>query len=158
MRQVEDMARRLPGVKHVSGISGQSFVLSAAGSNFGSMFINLKDYAERRDPGLSSEAIANLLRKQVAREVHDATVLVFGPPPVRGVGRAGGFALLVEDRGDLGPAGLQTQTENLVRKGNNLNRAGQDIGQLSRQVEQAKELIARISASPDASAEEKQKV
>ena len=39
---------------------------------------------------------------------------VLGPPPVRGVGRAGGFKLMVEDRGDLGPEALQAQTENLV--------------------------------------------
>jgi multidrug efflux pump len=45
-------------------------------------------------------------------------VAVFGPPPVRGVGRAGGFTLMVEDRGDFGPVGLQQQTDNLVRKGN----------------------------------------
>src|SRR5262249_12339768 len=30
----------------------------------------------------------------------------------------GGFAFVVEDRGDLGPQALQEQVENLVRKGN----------------------------------------
>jgi multidrug efflux pump len=158
MRQIEEIAMRTPGIKHVSGIAGQSFVLNAAGSNFGSVFVNLKDYPERRDPSVFSEAIANSLRGQFAREIYGASVAVFGPPPVRGVGRAGGFALMVEDRGDFGPGGLQAQTENLVRKGNALNRAGQDIGQLSRQVEQAKELIAKTSASPALSPEEKQKV
>src|SRR5262249_31999437 len=50
----------------------------------------------------------------------DASVAVFGPPPVRGVGRAGGFAIMIEDRGDFGPDFLQQQTENIVRKGNQL--------------------------------------
>ena len=44
--------------------------------------------------------------------------MVFPPPPVRGVGRAGGFALMVEDRGDLGPTALQKETEKLVAVGN----------------------------------------
>jgi multidrug efflux pump len=158
MRQIEQIALRTPGVKHVSGIAGQSFVLNASGSNFGSVFINLNNYPERRDPTLSSDFIANSLRAHFAREIYGAMVAVFGPPPVRGVGRAGGFALMVEDRGDFGPSGLQSQTENLVRKGNNLNRAGQDISQLSQQVEQAKELIARASASPDLSPEQTHKV
>jgi multidrug efflux pump len=35
---------------------------------------------------------------------------------VRGVGRAGGFAFVVEDRGDLGPVRLQTETEKLIGK------------------------------------------
>ena len=32
-------------------------------------------------------------------------VVVVGAPPVRGVGRTGGFKFVVEDRGDLGPEG-----------------------------------------------------
>ncbi len=34
------------------GHRGQSFALNAIGSNFGTMFINLKPYHERRDPDL----------------------------------------------------------------------------------------------------------
>jgi multidrug efflux pump len=122
MRQIEHIALNEPGIcegiRHVTGITGQSFVLNAAGSNFGSLFVNLRPYPERRDPGLSSEAIANKLRKAFGEKIDGAMVAVFGPPPVRGVGRAGGFAIMVEDRGDLGPAELQKQTENLVHKGN----------------------------------------
>jgi multidrug efflux pump len=106
------------GVKHVSGIAGQSFVLNASGSNFGSLFVNLREYPQRRSPELSSEAIANNLRQEFAKQIKEAQVAVFGPPPVRGVGRAGGFALMVEDRGDVGPQELQKQTDNLVGQGN----------------------------------------
>jgi multidrug efflux pump len=122
MRKIERIAltsetvRR--GIKHVSGIAGQSFVLNAAGSNFGSLFVNLREYPLRRDSELSSESIANNLRQEFAKEIKEAQVAVFGPPPVRGVGRAGGFALMVEDRGDAGPQELQKQTDNLVGKGN----------------------------------------
>jgi multidrug efflux pump len=117
MRQLEGIVLSIPGVKHVSSISGMSFILQANGSNFGSMFLNLNDYSQRRDPVLSSDSIINQLRGRIANEVHDAVVAVFPPPPVRGVGRAGGFALMIEDRGDKGAAFLQEQTENLVRKG-----------------------------------------
>src|SRR5260370_38859580 len=106
----------MPGVRHATGIGGQSFVLSAAGSNFGSMFINLKDYADRRDPSLSAEAIRSELMKRCAAEIYDGDVAAFAPPPVRGVGRAGGFALMVEDRGDNGPRVLEEQTRNLILK------------------------------------------
>jgi multidrug efflux pump subunit AcrB len=116
MRRIESIALATPGVKHATGIAGQSFVLNAAGANFGSLFVNLKDYPLRRDPGLDSDSIANRLRAEFGRQITDANVAVFGPPPVRGVGRAGGFALMVEDRGDFGPAELQRQTENLVGK------------------------------------------
>src|SRR5205807_8417539 len=46
--------------------------------------------------------------------LHDA-LPIFPPPPVRGVGTAGGFALMLEDRGGFGPQVLQKQTENLLR-------------------------------------------
>ncbi len=117
MKRLVDIARETPGVKHVTGVCGQSFVLNAFGSNFGSMFVNLNDYADRRDPSRSSDAIATHLREEFGK-IEEAMVAVFGPPPVRGVGRAGGFTMMVEDRGDVGPALLQTETENLVRAGN----------------------------------------
>jgi multidrug efflux pump subunit AcrB len=60
---------------------------------------------------LYGDAIANSLRMQYADE--DAMITVLGPPPVRGVGRAGGFKVMIEDRGDNGPSVLQNQTENL---------------------------------------------
>jgi multidrug efflux pump len=116
MAQVSDIAQHTPGVKHASAITGQSFVLSAFGSNFGSVFIGLKDYSERRDPQLSSDRIAASLTQQFAAKIYEAQVMVFPPPPVRGVGRSGGFMMMVEDRTDLGPKQLQVQTENLVAK------------------------------------------
>jgi multidrug efflux pump len=118
MQQVGEIALRTPGIRHATTIAGQSFVLNAFGSNFGSMFINLKDYEDRRSPELHGVAIANRLRQQFEAEVYEATVAVFPPPPVRGVGRAGGFAIMIEDRGDLGPTVLQEQMDNLARMGN----------------------------------------
>ena len=47
-----------------------------------------------------------------------ALVHVFPPPAVSGLGRAGGFKFMVEDRGDLGLVELHAQTDNMVAKGN----------------------------------------
>ena len=44
--------RTIPGVKHTQSISGQSMLLSANGSNFGSMFVILDEFEKRRDPEL----------------------------------------------------------------------------------------------------------
>ncbi|HTU21916.1 MAG TPA: multidrug efflux RND transporter permease subunit [Gemmataceae bacterium] len=118
MKQLYDIASHAPGIRHVTTIRGQSFVLQAYGSNFGSVFVNLKDYSERRSPELASTAIAARLWMAFEQKVPDAQVAVFGPPPVRGAGRAGGFAFMVEDRGDLGLTELQKQTETMVRLSN----------------------------------------
>jgi multidrug efflux pump len=116
--QMVQIAKSHPGVKHCSGIAGQSFVLNAFGSNFGSMFVNLQDYHLRRDPSMSSMAIYDYLQTEFGKQIKEAMVMVFPPPPIRGVGRAGGFMLMVEDRGDVGSPALQAETERLVQLGN----------------------------------------
>ena len=117
IRRIEKIGHEIPGVRHVTGISGQSFALNAAGSNFGSCFIGLDDYANRRDPDRWSPAIVTKLIERF-QEIPEAMIQVFPPPPMRGVGRAGGFTLMIEDRGDAGLTALQAATENLVTKGN----------------------------------------
>jgi multidrug efflux pump subunit AcrB len=115
---VERIALETPGVAHTVTIPGQSFVLNAVSSNYGSMFIILKPFHERREPALSSEAILKRLRERFQREVPEARVLVFGPPAVRGLGNAGGFKLMVEATGEVNYDALQAQADNLAAKGN----------------------------------------
>ncbi len=101
--KMEEIAHNIKGVDATVGIAGQSLLMNAYGSNFGTMFLTLKPFDERTTPETYYEAIANQLRRQIPRAVTDAEVAVFGPPPVRGVGRAGGFMIMIEDRADLGP-------------------------------------------------------
>ena len=115
---VKRWVRPVKPVAHVNAVAGNSFVLSAYGSNFGSMFIILKPFAERTDPALYSEAVAQEIRKKMAGGVPEASVNIFGAPAVPGLGRAGGIKFMVQDRGEVGPRSLQAQTENLIEKGN----------------------------------------
>lgn len=116
--------RRARPIAHTNGIGGNSFVLSAYGSNFGSMFIILKDFPERRHPDLYAAKIIQGLQAQLAARVPGAQVNVFGAPAVSGLGRAGGFRIMIEDRGDAGTVALEMQTRNFVDKANLLPQAG----------------------------------
>jgi multidrug efflux pump len=117
-RAIEKIALETPGVAHTVSIPGLSFVLNANSSNFGSMFIILKPFSERRDPALSGEAIANEVRQRYQREVPDALTAVFGPPAVDGLGNAGGYKLMIEASGDVDLDKLQGQADNIAMKGN----------------------------------------
>ncbi len=116
--QMEKIALATRGVKHTLGIAGQSFLMNANGSNFASMFVILDSFHHRHGVELRDEAIGERLRQTLLDQVEDAQVAVFGAPPVDGLGNAGGFKLMVEDRGAGGLQALQEQTENLVDQGN----------------------------------------
>lgn len=117
IKKIESIALETRGVKNVNSVAGNSFLLSAYGSNFGSMFIILKPFHERQSHELRADAILLELKNRYAAEVPEAEINVFPPPAVSGLGRGGGFKLMVEDRGDNGLATLQTQTDNLVKLG-----------------------------------------
>jgi hydrophobe/amphiphile efflux-1 (HAE1) family protein len=118
MRRVEEIAGQTSGVRHTVGISGQSLLLNANAPNFGSMYVMLADFHERTDPDLSGDAIAARLQERLQDEVVEAATQVFGAPPVEGLGTAGGFKVVIEDRGDNGPEALQAVADAVIERGN----------------------------------------
>ena len=118
MAHVEALARDTPGVAHTVGISGQSLILNANAPNVGSMYILLKEFGQRRGPGLTADAIAVALQKRCQREVPGALVAAFGAPPIDGLGTTGGFKMIIEDRGNLGLDELQRVSDQIVSRGN----------------------------------------
>jgi multidrug efflux pump len=112
--QVEAIAHEVPGVKHSLSAAGMSLILSANSSNFGSVFLILDPFEDRTDPGRTADAIMAKLRKEFAARVRGADIKVFGAPPVPGLSVASGFKVMVEDRGGLGLAALQKQTDAVV--------------------------------------------
>ena len=46
-------------------------------------------------------------KRDFQEEIHDGLINVFGAPPVEGLGTAGGFKIVIEDRGDTGLEALQ---------------------------------------------------
>ena len=116
MKQLEAIASSIEGVEHTVSLSGQSLLLGASASNFGSMNVILKPFEDRK--GLSSDSIGASINERCRREVKDAAVGIFGPPAIDGLGNAGGFKLMIEDRGPLGLSELQKTADTMVAKGN----------------------------------------
>ena len=118
MARMEKIALATPGVKDTLSVSGFTVLLSMYGSNYGSMFVMLEPFEERvRDPEKSGTAIMNKLRKTYHDQIRDAQTAVFGAPPVPGLGTAGGFKCMVEDRGDLGLHNLERFTNLFLEEG-----------------------------------------
>ncbi len=116
--EVAAIARRVPGVAHTVGVCGQSILLGANASNYGSLYVMLAPFDERDASSLSADAIARQLRRQCRDDVREAVVSVFGAPPVDGLGTTAGFTMMVEDRGYQGDAALEAAATAIVRQGN----------------------------------------
>jgi multidrug efflux pump subunit AcrB len=108
----------IPGVKHTVAIAGQSILLGANAPNFGAVYVMLDEFHHRAGPGMSGDAIAARLQAALEEELEEGVVHVFGAPPVEGLGTAGGFKLMIEDRGDIGPDELQKTSDQILKQGN----------------------------------------
>ena len=115
--EVERIALETPGVAHTLALPGMSYVLNANSSNYSNVFIILKPFEERRDHSLGGEAVAARVRERLSREVPEAQVVVFGAPPISGLGKSAGFKLMVEGIGDVDFHELQARADDLAAKG-----------------------------------------
>jgi multidrug efflux pump len=114
--RIRDLVQPLDGIVHVTGVSGMSFTLNANGSNFGNFFVTLDEFDKRRDPSLTSTAISQRVKALAEKEIPEATISTFTPPPVSGLGSASGFKIIIEDRSDLGIVELQKQIERVIAR------------------------------------------
>src|SRR5690606_30373609 len=108
-----DRVLQTPGVGHAVSIAGFSAATRANSANAGAIFAVLEPFEERVPHDLNATLIAQDLRHRLA-DIQEANMAVFPPPPVRGLGTAGGFKLQVQDRSGAGLAALQTATDRLV--------------------------------------------
>jgi multidrug efflux pump len=115
---IADKVRKMEGIIHVTEVAGQSFTFNANGSNFGQFFVTLDEFHKRRDPRLHGFAVTERVKEILSDEIPGASVQLFTPPPVSGLGSASGFKIIIEDRGDLGLAELQKAVERLMAAGN----------------------------------------
>jgi hydrophobe/amphiphile efflux-1 (HAE1) family protein len=106
-RQVVDMALNVPGVAHAVNFAGFSGATFTNAPNSGAVFLPLDPFETRaHDPKKSAAAIQGTLFQRFAA-IQEGLVVVVLPPPVRGIGTAGGFRMMVEDHGNSGPQALQ---------------------------------------------------
>src|SRR5262249_30816005 len=85
---------------------------------FGAMYVMLDEFRHRLRPELSGDAIAERLREVLRDEVRDGLINIFAAPPVEGLGTAGGFKIVIEDRGDNGLLALGRAAHRAVDNGN----------------------------------------
>ncbi len=102
-----DVALGVPGVAHGVNIVGFSGATFTNAPNAGAIFLVLDPFEKRaEDRGQLARAIQAELNRRLSK-IQDAFIVAVLPPPVRGIGTAGGFRMMIEDRAGRGPAALQ---------------------------------------------------
>jgi hydrophobe/amphiphile efflux-1 (HAE1) family protein len=117
LRQVNDIVLKVPGTEHTSPVTGFDVTTSTIAPNVGTIFYSLPSLYGKHVPGVTAATMLPRVRAALSG-IKDAVVIVVNPPAVQGLGAAGGFKLMVEDRGDHTPQELADATNALVAAAN----------------------------------------
>ncbi|MEO8379047.1 MAG: multidrug efflux RND transporter permease subunit [Acidobacteriota bacterium] len=111
-KKVEKILSETKGVQFYNSIVGFSLLSSVSASYTSTFFSQLDLWEERQHEGLSATEIVQKLNGRFRAEIPEATIFAFQPPPIPGLGTAGGFSLWLQDRSGSTPAFLD---ENLQK-------------------------------------------
>ncbi|MEI2677797.1 MAG: efflux RND transporter permease subunit [Burkholderiaceae bacterium] len=97
---------RIPRVCSINGFT--------AASNSGIVFVTLDDFEKRTSPETSANAIVGQVNQRLRRHRGVPSCSCCSPPPVSGLGNAGGFKLQLQDREGAGEAALNGVVQQLM--------------------------------------------
>ena len=126
MRRIDDMLAHTQGVLSYSGISGFSLISNTSASYTGFYFLQLDPWHERLTPELSASGLVQSLNQRLRKEVPEAIAFAFGPPAIPGLGTAGGFTFMLQDR----TSGTVQQLSETLEKLNQAARKRPEIASL----------------------------
>ena len=102
--QVEKMLRQLPGVADVIASPGYNILKSVPSANNAFVIVVLQPWAERIRARQPIGAIMAKGELAMQEELPEAMVMFFEPPPIPGIGMAGGFNFVLQQRSGTDPA------------------------------------------------------
>jgi hydrophobe/amphiphile efflux-1 (HAE1) family protein len=105
------------GIEHVAPFAGLDATTFTVAPNAGTIFSGLPSLYSHEIDGVTASTVLNDLRKRLS-VIQDAYVLTIPPPPVQGLGTAGGFKMMLQDRAGLGSDVLARAAQTLVAAAN----------------------------------------
>ncbi|MGH9846165.1 MAG: efflux RND transporter permease subunit, partial [Blastocatellia bacterium] len=104
-----------PAVANVTEVNGYSLLDSQNKTNYGLLFVSLKDYKERKSPALQAPAIIEGARKAYAN-IQEGTIIPVNPPAIPGLGIVAGFQIWIQQKGVGNYAQLVDIVQGIVEK------------------------------------------
>ena len=102
VRQVDEIARKDPAVEHVVAFAGLDFLGGGFRNSAATIFVVARHWDERQ------KTVQQMVGELMGSTAHirEALVLAFAPPPIFGLGNAGGFEFYIQNKGEGGPKKL----------------------------------------------------
>lgn len=110
------MLDSMPEVADVMAISGMSFMGGGSGSNYGSMFVVLKPWADRKKASEKAEALvreANI----AGNSEQEAVIFNLSPPAIPGLGMTSGLSLQLLDINSRGSKEMAQVVKEILARG-----------------------------------------
>ncbi len=112
-RKIEAILAKTPGIEHYTTVVGYNLIAQVSTTYNSLFFVSLKPWSERKAPEEQIDAImAHVNREMMA--VPDGICFAFPPPAIPGVGTAGGFQFVLQDRSGRDISYLTEQTEHFL--------------------------------------------
>ena len=115
MRKVAARILPLDGVKGAVMLAGFDGPSQTLAPNAAAAYIPLKDFEDR--PGIHVSDVMAAAQKATA-DITEARLMIVPPPVIQGIGAAGGFRMMVQDRGGHGYQALGQEANALIAKAN----------------------------------------
>src|SRR5271154_1281489 len=96
-KKVEQILANTPGVEYATSVIGFSLLSFVRTSYNAFFFVTLKPWGERKSRAEQFQEIKAHLNAQLS-QLPEGIVFAFSPPAIPGVGSAGGFTFVLEDR------------------------------------------------------------
>jgi hydrophobe/amphiphile efflux-1 (HAE1) family protein len=113
VRRVSEIALGIDGINNAVAFAGFSGATRTNATNVAACFTALEDAGTRSERGREIGVIQQELQQKVA-QIQEAQVVVLAPPPVRGIGNAGGVKMYVQDKGGAGYQELGNVTNQMM--------------------------------------------
>lgn len=117
VQDVLEASLKIEGVENTVAFTGFDPTSFTNASNSAVVFQVLEDFDVRRKKGIKYQDLMGTLRGEMAK-IDAAMVLVIPPPSISGIGNAGGFKMMVQDRANLGTDKLLEATNSLAMAAN----------------------------------------
>lgn len=116
--EINEIIKSVPGIENYLAITGYSIIDNSAASNTAFFIVTFKPWDERKTPELSQKAIIGNLNARLYGVFDKGISFAFPMPSLPGVGTAGGFTYMLQDRGGAGLEALQNVGREFVDAGN----------------------------------------